>query len=75
MGRFDALTQLDKKPSQATPLSDTAELKNSSSVPANGFASKLASKQTDKEANQQRSKEANQQTRKPANQQITKEVW
>lgn len=51
MGRFDALTQLDKKPSQATPLSDTAELKNSTTVPLNEFASKIASKQTDKEAN------------------------
>ncbi len=72
MGRFDALTQLDKKPSQATPLSDTAELKNSSSVPANGFASKLASKQTDKEANHQISKEVNQQTNLPTNLQASK---
>lgn len=68
-GRFDALTQLTKKPvaaplpqEQMTPQSNTQ------------FASKPASQQGSKEPNQQTSLEAKNQTSKPTNQQGSKPV-
>ena len=79
MGRFDLLTQLDKKPVQATPpqVSDPAK---QSHLPKYEAIDLLAKKQTSKETNQQvslsasaqTSKEASKQTSKPANQQASK---
>ena len=77
MGRFDLLTQLEKKTVNSPP-----PFKNEvTPIPENRFASKLAKKQTSKEAskqaslptNQFTSKEVKQQTSKETNQQTTKE--
>jgi len=66
MGRFDALTQLDKKPSPPAPLPEK--------VAAVQPPSKPASMQTRLHANQQTSKDTSRQTRKPANMQTSKQV-
>jgi hypothetical protein len=65
MGRFDALTTLDKEPeAQMPPLPEKA-------APVQ-TAGKPASLQTDLHANQQTSKDASKQTRKPVNMQTGK---
>jgi ribosomal protein L9 len=64
MGRFDALTQLEKKP--VLPPSVAEKI-----TASDQFASKRANQQTSKEANQQGSKPANTQTSKEANKQAT----
>lgn len=66
MGRFDELTQLDKKPKPATPPPVKSEPVFSSVLPDNQFVGKPASTQT--------SLQANPQTRKPANTQARKDV-
>jgi hypothetical protein len=81
MGRFDALTQLDKKPLQPTPP-PVSEPTKQSPLPENEIAGLPAKKQTDKEAskqtslpaNFQTSKEANPQTSLPATQQPSKSL-
>ena len=59
MGRFDALTTLDTKPDQTTPLLEKAK-----GIPS---TNKPASVQTDLHANPQTSKDASRQTGKQAN--------
>ena len=65
MGRFDALTQIEKTPSRDVPPP--------SEEPTNQYASLLANQQTSKEPNQYPSKSANLQTIKPTSHQTTKE--
>ena len=69
MGRFDLLTQLDKKPVEPTkkeelPASATAPVENTNS-PANQQTSKDVSMQASKPANTQTRLHANPQTGKP----------
>ena len=71
MGRFDALTTLDTKPAQPTPLSEKPTVIQTP-PPANQLASKPASQQTNKEVKKQTSLPANQFTSKEVNQQINK---
>src|SRR5947208_34704 len=66
MGRFDALTTLDTKPDQTTPLLEKAK-----GIPS---TNKPASVQTDLHANPQTSKDASRQTGKPARMQTSKQV-
>lgn len=66
MGRFDVLTQLDKKPVPTTPLPVKSEPVLSSAPPEDQFASKPANMQTDLHANMQ--------TRKFASLQADKDV-
>ena len=66
MGRYDALTTLDTKPAQPTPLSEKAKVVQSTH--------KSASIQVDLHANQQTSKDASMQAGKPANIQTSKQV-
>ncbi len=68
-GRFDALTQLTKKPSLVPPQQEQ-ESQSSNNQPA----SKPASQQTSKLTNQQGSLEAKKQTSKVVNQQASKPV-
>jgi len=68
-GRFDALTQLTKKPS---PIPHTQEQESQSSN--NQIASKPVNQQTDKLASQPGSLEAKKQTSKEVNQQASKPV-
>ena len=78
MGRFDLLTQLEKKTVPSPPPSKN----DGTPIPEHQFASKPAKKQTSKEVSQQvsepvnplTSKEANQQTSLPTNQFPSKEV-
>ena len=72
MGRFDALTQLDKKPLPTTPLSEKVAPVPVVTPSEDQFASKPASTQTDLHANQQTSMHANVQTRLHANKQTGK---
>ena len=58
MGRFDALTTLDTKPAQPTPLPEKSKIVQTTSKPAN--------MQTRLHANPQTSKDASRQTGKPA---------
>ncbi len=60
MGRFDALTQIEEKPSKDVPLH--------SEEPTNQYASLLANQQTSKEPNKQISKEIKKQASKETNQ-------
>ncbi len=68
MGRFDALTELDKKPLPPTPPPVDSPAANSPLV-ENKVVSLLAKKQTSKLANQQRSLPASEQTSKEAKKQ------
>ena len=78
MGRFDLLTQLEKKTVPSPPPSKN----DSTPIPEHHFTSKPAKKQTSKEVSQQVSepvnpltnKEANKQTSLPTNQFPSKEV-
>jgi hypothetical protein len=83
MGRFDALTQLDKKPLKPTPppgASPAADPQIPDPLPENEIVRLLAKKQTSKltnqqvslPVNQQTSKEAKKQTSLPVNQQTSK---
>ena len=84
MGRFDALTQLDKKPLKPTPPPDVpaADPQTSDPLPENEIVRLLAKKQTSKpvnlqtslHANPQTGKDASRQTGKPANLQAGKQV-
>lgn len=71
MGRFDVLTQLEKKPVQSPALPEVPE---DTFISENQFASKLADQQTSKEERQKDSKPTNQQTTKTENQFASKEV-
>jgi len=67
MGRFDLLTQLEKKTVHSPP-----PFRNEvTPIPENQFASKLAKKQTSKEASQQVSEPVNPQTSKEASKQAS----
>ncbi len=66
MGRFDALTTLDTKPTQPPPLPEKAQRVQQAPPPKSNAINKPASQQTDLHANMQ--------TRKPANQQTGKRV-
>ena len=74
MGRFDALTQLDKKPFPTTPLSENVAPVKVVTPSEDQFAGEPASTQTDLHANQQAPKPANMQTRLHANQQTSKDA-
>ena len=68
MGRFDLLTQLEKKTVPSPP-----PFRNEvTPIPEHQFASKLAKKQTSKEVRKQTSKLADLQTSKEVNQQGSK---
>lgn len=81
MGRFDALSELDKKPSKDNPPHSKEPTNQPDSLLVNQQASKESNKQISKEIKKQISKETNQspsnlenpQTIKPANHQTTKE--
>src|SRR6266536_1364019 len=75
MGRFDALTQLDKKPFPTTPLSEKVAPVKVVTPSEDQFAGEPASTQTDLHANQQAPKPANMQTRKQVNLQTGKQVF
>src|SRR6266571_1568307 len=64
MGRFDALTTLDTKPAQTTPLPEKSKVVQTTSKPANMQTGLHASQQTGKPASMQTSKQVNLQTGK-----------
>ncbi|SRR6266851_167103 len=74
MGRFDALTQLDKKPLPSTPPPEKVAPVPAVTPSEDQFASKPASTQTDLHANLQASKPASVQTRLHANLQTSKDA-
>ncbi len=82
MGRFDALTTLDKKPTPPAPLPDKTLPVQLTPPPPGDTVSKPTNKQTGLPANQQARKHANTQTGKqvsqqtslPANLQTSKDV-
>ena len=74
MGRFDALTQLDKKPSPPAPLPEKAVVSQTTKKPANIQAGLHANLQTSKDASKQARKPVNMQTGKPASKQTSKQV-
>ena len=74
MGRFDALTQLDKKPLPSTPPPENAAPISSLTPSEVQFASKPASPQTDLLVNLQTRKPASVQTGLHANQQTSKDA-
>jgi len=72
MGRFDALTQLDKKPLPNTPLPEKTAPITAATPPEDQLISKSVITQTNLHANPQTSKDASMQTRKPVNMQAGK---
>ena len=70
MGRFDLLTQLEKKTVPSPPPSKN----DGTPIPEHQFASKPAKKLTSKEASKQASLPTNQFTSKEVKQQISKET-
>jgi len=74
MGRFDALTQLDKKPLPSTPPPEQAAPVPSLPPSDVQLASKPASTQKDLQVSQQALKPANMQTRLHANRQTGKDA-
>src|SRR2546428_13286592 len=74
MGRFDALTQLDKKPLPTTPLAEKVAPVAAVPPSEDQFASKPASTQTDLQVNLQTAQPAKVQTRLHANPQTSKDV-
>jgi hypothetical protein len=74
MGRFDALTQLDKKPLPNTPLPEKTAPIPAATPPEDQLASKPANTQTDLHANRQTGKDASRQAGKPASMQAGKQV-
>ena len=64
MGRFDALTTLDKKPAQQAPLSEKTEPVQPAPLPKDYMVSKPTNQQTRLPANLQARKDANLQTGK-----------
>src|SRR6266852_4929009 len=64
MGRFDALTELDKKPTQPAPLPEKTEPVQLTPPPQGNTVSKPTNQQIGLPANQQARKDANQQTGK-----------
>src|SRR6266700_107575 len=74
MGRFDALTELDKKPAQPAPLPEKTEPVQLTPPPQGNTVSKPTNQQIDLPANQQARKDANKQAGKPTNVQTGKLV-
>src|SRR5713226_1170972 len=74
MGRFDALTQLDKKPLPSTPPPEKVVTVQAVTPSEDQFAGKPASIQTDLHANLQTSKDASRQAGKHASMQASKRV-
>jgi len=74
MGRFDALTQLDKKPLPSTPPPEKVAPVPAIAPSEDQFAGKPASMQTDLHANLQTSKPVSVQTRLHANLQTSKDA-
>src|SRR6266567_4063945 len=75
MGRFDALTQLDKKPLPNTPLPEKTAPITAATPPEDQLISKSVITQTNLHANPQTSKDASMQTRKPVNMQAGKQLF
>src|SRR6266704_227447 len=71
MGRFDALTTLDKKPTPPAPLPDKTLPVQLTPPPPGDTVSKPTNKQTGLPANQQARKHANTQTGKQVSQQTS----
>ncbi|SRR6266852_793624 len=74
MGRFDALTTLDTKPTQPSPLPEKPVVAQSTSKPVSMQTGLPANPQTRKSASIHASKPVNQQTRLHANPQTGKQV-
>src|SRR6266853_5479912 len=74
MGRFDALTTLDKKPPQSTPLPEEVKPVQTTNKPASVQTRLHANLQTSKDAKMQTSKPASMQTGKQVNLQTGKQV-
>src|SRR5436189_244991 len=75
MGRFDALTSLDTKPSETAPLPEKAPVVQKTSKPASMQTGLHANLQTSKDAKMQTGKPANLQTNKQVNLQTGKQVF
>src|SRR6266487_2422405 len=75
MGRFDALTSLDTKPAETTPLPEKATVVQKTSKPVNLQTRLHANQQTRKDAKMQTGKPANLQTSKQVNLQTGKQVF
>ncbi len=75
MGRFDALTTLDTKPAQTTPLPEKSKVVQTTSKPANMQTGLHANQQTGKDASRQTGKPASMQTSKQVNLQTGKQVF
>ncbi len=74
MGRFDALTTLDTKPTETAPLPEKAVVSQTTKKPANIQTGLHANLQTSKDASKQARKPVNMQTGKPASKQTSKQV-
>src|SRR6266487_3182843 len=75
MGRFDALTTLDTKPTETAPLPEKAVVSQTTKKPANIQTGLHANLQTSKDASKQARKPVNMQTGKPASKQTSKQVF
>ena len=75
MGRFDALTTLDKKPAQPAPPPEKLEVAQTTSKPASPQTRLHANLQTSKDASRQTGKPASVQTGKQVNLQTGKQVF
>src|SRR5713101_5550858 len=75
MGRFDALTELDKKPAQPAPLPEKTVTVQLTPPPPGDTVSKPAKMQTRLPANLQARKDANQHTGKLVSLQSGKQVF
>jgi trehalose/maltose hydrolase-like predicted phosphorylase len=75
MGRFDALTTLDTKPAQSTPLSEKTAVVHPTSKQVNLQTRLHANQQTNKDAKMQTGKPASMQTSKQVNLQTGKQVF
>ena len=74
MGRYDALTTLDTKPAQPTPLAEKAKVVQNTNKSASIHAGLHANQQTSKDASRQTGKPARMQTSKQVNLQSGKQV-
>jgi hypothetical protein len=74
MGRFDALTTLDTKPTQPAPLLEKLAADQTTSKPASAQTGLHANQQTSKDVNSQAGKPASMQAGKPAKMQTSKQV-
>ncbi len=74
MGRFDALTELDKKPAQPAPLPEKLAVGQTTSKPANQLTNEPASQQTSLAGDQHNSKPANLHTSNQSSLQASKKA-